>query len=91
MPWSPGWSAFEARASIEERSEPAHAALDLVEDQNCAAFVAEPAGRFEKRAIRGLDAALSLHGFHDDGRGRAIDRRFERRDVVEAHEREAAR
>src|ERR1700688_1585415 len=55
------------RLEREERPETAHPALDLVEDQKRAAFVAQ-APRFRPElGIRRMDATLALNRLDDEG------------------------
>ena len=65
-------------------SGPPHAALHLVEDQQRAALVAEPARLCKKLRRGGVHPAFALHRLDDECRHLAIvDRGLERADVVE--------
>ncbi len=74
----------------EERAGAAHAALDLVEDQQRAAFVAEPArGAEETRRSAGCTPLSPCTGSTMNAAVPFVDRRVERGHVVEGREREA--
>ena len=51
----------------EERAGAAHAALDLVEDQERVVLRAKPARRVQERRRAGRHAAFALHGLEDHG------------------------
>ncbi len=57
----------------EPLARPAHAGLDLVEDEQDAALVAELAEPFEIAGRRQVDPALALDRLDQDGRGLVVD------------------
>ncbi len=65
-----------------ERAGAAHAALDLVEDQQRAVLVAGRAGGLEQPALERVDAALALDRLDQHGGGALVDGGDERLRVV---------
>ena len=64
---------------------PSHPRLDLVEDEQDVALVAEPPDLGEPAGLERDDAALALDRLEHDGARRGVDRRLERADVVVRH------
>ncbi len=66
----------------EQLADPAHAALDLVEDQQRVVLVAQLARPFQVGLLRRQHAALALDRFQHHGAGLVGDRRRQRFQVV---------
>src|SRR5688572_25400404 len=83
--------AYAVQLRAEWRSEPTHARLDLVENQQRARAVACRTDRMEelRREIEG--ARQALHGLDDDGRRARVDGCVESGHVVARHERDVER
>ena len=62
---------------------PAQSGLDLVEDQERTALLTQSTYEFEKFALGRDNTAFSLDDFEDHGRGRGVDRRVHRAQIVE--------
>ncbi|MNZ80623.1 hypothetical protein D3C78_992650 [compost metagenome] len=69
----------------EQVAATAHAALHLVEHQQCVVLVAQLAGTFQVGLVRRQHAALALHGLQDHGAGLVGDGRLQGLQVVERH------